>query len=105
MDIKNRVLETASDIQKLIILLAHADDSPIRGKLWLQKEVYLLSDKLEDIRDQSGYEAYLLGPHSDTVDEESKQLEDIGVISFDSGTNNTQVFPHFLANHDKEIPA
>ena len=28
-----------------------------------------------------------------------------GVISFDSGTNNTQVFPHFLANHDKEIPA
>lgn len=84
MNIKDRILETASDIQKIIILLASVDDDPIRGKLWLQKEVFLLADKIEEIREQSGYEAYLLGPHSDTVDEELEQLQDIGIITFDS---------------------
>lgn len=84
MDIESRVLDTASEIQNLIILLARANNSPIRGKLWLQKELFLLSDRLEEIREQSGYEPYLLGPHSDTVAEELSQLEDIGVISFDA---------------------
>ena len=76
--------ETASEIQKIIMLLTSIDDEPIRGKLWLQKEVFLLADKLEDIREQSGYDAYLLGPHSETVDDELTQLQDIGIVSFDS---------------------
>lgn len=96
MDIKSRILDTVSEIQELIILLAGANDSPIRGKLWLQKELFLLSDRLEEIRDQSGYEPYLLGPHSDTVDEELSQLEDIGVISFDANKI-------YLTNFGQEI--
>jgi len=96
MDIKSRVLDTVSEIQELIILLARANDSPIRGKLWLQKELFLLSDRLEEIREQSEYEPYLLGPHSDTVDEELSQLEDIGVISFDANKI-------YLTNFGQEI--
>lgn len=84
MDIKDRMKETASEIQKIIMLLTSIDDEPIRGKLWLQKEVFLLADKLEDVREQSGYDAYLLGPHSETVDDELTQLQDIGIVSFDA---------------------
>ena len=47
MDYKEKVLRTITDIQSMIILLADADNVPIKGRTWLQKELFLLSERVE----------------------------------------------------------
>ena len=84
MDYKEKVLRTITDIQSMIILLADAGNIPIKGRTWLQKELFLLSERIEKLREDTSYEADLMGPYSDTVEEELRNLEQIGVISIDS---------------------
>jgi len=84
MDFKEKALRALTDIQSIIILLAHADNTPIRGRTWLQKEIFLLSERVEKIREDTSYEPDLMGPYSDIIEEELVQLEQIGVISIDS---------------------
>ena len=84
MDYKQRVLRSLTDIQEKIILLANAGKAPINGRTWLQKELFLLSERIEDLKKESSYEPDLMGPYSDTVEEELTQLENIGVISVDN---------------------
>ncbi len=84
MDYKDKVLRTITDIQSMIILLANADNVPIKGRTWLQKELFLLSERIEKLREDTSYEADLMGPYSDTVEEELRNLEQIGAVSIDS---------------------
>ena len=82
MDYKDKVLDNLDELQSLMILLAYADnDVPIKGKLKLQKMMYLLSDRIDSIREQSDYGPDLLGPYSEIIAEESQYLQDIGVFT------------------------
>lgn len=82
MDFKSKVLNNIDELQEFMILLAHSDNnSPIKGKLKLQKIMYLLADRIDDIKSQSSYEADMLGPYSEVVDEEAQYLQDIGVFT------------------------
>ena len=81
MEIKERVLETYDELQKFIILLANANDEPIRGRVKLQKMMFLLSDIIEEIKEESSYDEDNYGPYSDIIEEESQYLEQIGVLS------------------------
>lgn len=82
MDFKQKVLDNIDELQSLMILLAHVgDDTPIKGKLKLQKIMYLLADRIDAIREQSSFEPDMLGPYSEVVDEESQYLQDIGVFA------------------------
>ena len=81
MGIKEKVLESEDELQKFLILLASANNEPIKGRLKLQKMMFLLSDKIEEIRNQSSYDADNYGPYSEVVDEEAQYLEQIGVLS------------------------
>ena len=85
MEVKEKVLENDDELQKFIILLAYANDEPIRGRLKLQKMMFLLSDKIDEIKEQSSYDADNFGPYSEVVDEESQYLEQIGVLSTGPG--------------------
>ena len=86
MSFKEKVLNDVDELQSLMILLAYADNnSPIKGKLKLQKIMYLLADRIDEIREQSNYESDMLGPYSEVVDEESQYLQDIGVFTADEG--------------------
>ncbi len=85
MGIKEKVLEHVDQLQKFIILLANANNEPIRGRLKLQKMMFLLSDKIDEIKEQSSYCAGNYGPYSEVIDEESKYLEQIGVLSSNNG--------------------
>ncbi len=78
-------MENDDELQKFIILLAAANDEPIKGRLKLQKMMFLLSDKIDEIKEQSSYDADNYGPYSEVVDEESQFLEQIGVLSSGPG--------------------
>ena len=51
MNFEERVLRTLTDIQSMIILLANAGNIPIKGRTWLQKEMFLLAERIEKIRE------------------------------------------------------
>ena len=83
MNFEEKVLRTLTDIQSIIILLANAGNIPIKGRTWLQKEMFLLAERVEKIREDASYEPDLMGPYSDVIEEELTQLENLGVVSID----------------------
>lgn len=85
MGIKEKILEDGDELHKFIILLANANGESIKGRLKLQKMMYLLSDKIEVIKEQSSYDADNYGPYSEVVDEEEQYLEQIGVLTSSPG--------------------
>lgn len=107
MGIKEKVLED-DELQKFIILLANAEGEPIKGRLKLQKMMFLLSDKIEGIKEQSSYDADNYGPYSEVVDEESQYLEQIGVLSSKPGEiaitkEGKEIAEEIMKNEDKKI--
>ena len=85
MGIKEKILEDGDELHKFIILLANANGESIKGRTKLQKMMYLLSDKIEEIKEQSSYDADNYGPYSEVVDEEERYLEQIGVLTSSHG--------------------
>ena len=83
MSFEEKVLRTLTDIQSIIILLAKAENTPIKGRTWLQKEMFLLAERVEKIREDASYEPDLMGPYSDVIEEELIQLENLGIVSID----------------------
>ena len=82
-----RIIKNANDLQKLIILLANTNDEPIKGNVKLQKMMFLLSDRLEEIKEQSSYDADNYGPYSEIITNEVEYLEDVGVLA----RNNNEI--------------
>lgn len=78
---RQRVLDDLTLTQKYIVLLLGANDfQPLRGNLWLQKELFVLSEAFEDLREESDFEPYFLGPHSEFVEDEVDDLIQVGLI-------------------------
>ncbi len=81
MDIKKRILENLTETQKYTLLLLSANnDEPIKGKLWYQKELFLLSRNSDELAEQTDFEADFMGPYSESADEELQQLEYAKVV-------------------------
>ena len=106
MEIKEKILEDGDELHKFIILLANANDESIKGRLKLQKMMYLLSDKITEIKEQSSYDADNYGPYSEVVDEEEKYLEQIGVLTSSQGeialTKTGKEIAQELSKHEDE---
>lgn len=81
MDIKKRIFENLTETQKFTLLLLSAKNSePIKGKLWYQKELFLLSENNEELAEETDFEPDFMGPYSETADEELEQLESAEVV-------------------------
>lgn len=106
MGIKEKILEDANELHKFIILLAHANSESIKGRLKLQKMLYLLSDKIEEIEEQSSYDADNFGPYSEVVDVEEQYLEQVGVLTSSFGeialTKTGKEIAQELSKHEDE---
>ena len=87
MGIVERVPEEKGELGRFIILLANANDEPIRGRMKLQKMMCFLSRKVGEVKGQSGYGADRYGPYSETVDREERHLERTGVLACDNSGN------------------
>ena len=85
LEIKEKILRDVDVLHKFIILLVNANDEPINGKLKLQKMMFLLSDKLEAVKEKSCYDADNYGPHSEILDKEAQYLKQIGVLTSSMG--------------------
>ena len=80
-DLSDGELEAA---ERYLLLLLYApgprgiQGEPIRGDLWLQKELFLVSRNVEPLLEE--FEAYRLGPFSESVEEYKSQLEISGYV-------------------------
>lgn len=86
MKLKDRVLEILTETQKYTLLLLVANNyEAIKGKTHYQKELFLLSRNLEELKKEADFDADLMGPLSETADEELEQLEIVKVVEIKSG--------------------
>lgn len=68
-------------VQKYALLYASArDGEPVRGKLWYQKGIFLLMQKVPELTADLAYEPALMGPLSEALEWEIDQLEGLGLL-------------------------
>lgn len=67
--------------QKYSILLLNAhNNQPIVGKLWFQKELFLVSQNISKLEDETAFEEDLMGPYSENADADLEQLKIEGLV-------------------------
>lgn len=108
MGIREKILEDAEVLHRFIILLADANGGPVRGRLKLQTMMYLLSDKIEEVRIQSSYDADSHGPYSEVIDAEVQYLEYVGILTGNAGEialtqTGKETAQELSKNEDKKI--
>jgi len=69
-----------SIVEKYMLMLLYAAGGKVRGKLWLHKEMFVLSEAFSDLADELDFEAYSYGPFSETLEEYRDMLENSGLI-------------------------
>lgn len=75
MSERNRSNFGLSLTQKITILLYGANESdPIKGKLWYQKELFLISKAIPELEEEAEFESDFMGPYSELADEQADRL-------------------------------
>ncbi len=103
-----KILQDGNDLHKFIILLTNANDEPIKGMLKLQKMMYLLSDLMDEVKEQCSYVADNYGPYSKVVAKEARYLEQIGVLTGNVGEialtqMGKEIAQELYKNEDEEL--
>jgi len=81
MDIKKYILEDLSEVKKnLLLLLIAKSNEPIPGKIWFQKELFLISKNREELAEEADFESYFWGPYSELADSEMVELIQLGIV-------------------------
>src|SRR2546426_5512870 len=71
-------------LQRFILAVIGAQrKAPIRERLWLQKEIFLIANANKRLADASGFSAHLQGPFSEAVDAALADLKSLGLVSYD----------------------
>ena len=82
MSEKKRVEDDLSITQKVSILLIGANSfQPVRGKLWFQKELFLIAQNIRKLAEEADFESDFIGPYSEIAEEELDQLRREGIVS------------------------
>ena len=80
--INSRDIDLLSKSQFLILfLLASKKSAPIKGKLWLEKELFLLTESLPKLKELFDFEAYLYGPYSEIINSDLEVLIQMNYIN------------------------
>lgn len=90
----DKVLNTLTNLQKVsILLLAAKDFEPIKGKLWFQKELFLLSKNSQNLEKEANFEADFMGPYSESADVSLEQLMLSGIAEKEENSNAIRLTP------------
>lgn len=80
----DRFDELLTNIDKYLLMLFYSKDQElIRGKTWLQKEMFLIGQNVEEVGKK--YDAYLKGPFSEAVEKSADQFERSNYVIVDRG--------------------
>lgn len=83
----NEKIAQLNEVDRFILLLLGAKKSePVPGPIHLQKEMFLLQNMFPELADETDFEPYFLGPHSEIVADEAEQLKMSGLIKADPGS-------------------
>ena len=67
--------------QKYILLLLGTNyNEPITGKVWFQKELFLVSENIPRLEQETAFEGSLMGPYSENANAELDQLRTEGLV-------------------------
>lgn len=81
------IAEKLTPVQTYSLLLARAGEgNPIRGKLWLQKEMFLLSRAIPGLESELGFEASLKGPMSEALEWDVDQLVSVDLLRLEGSS-------------------
>ena len=70
--------------QKITVLLYGANNSePIKGKLWFQKELFLISKAIPELEEEAEFESDFMGPYSELADEQADRLRIEQILNSD----------------------
>jgi len=68
-------------VERYLLMLLFSSDSsekfaqPVKGKTWLQKEMFLLSQLIPELESETEYDPHLMGSYSEIVDEVAYQFD------------------------------
>ena len=86
MQSRNEKIEQLNEVHRFILLLLRANRfKPIPGALWLQKEMFLLQNVFPHLAEETDFEPYLMGPHSEIVADEAEELERSKLVRTEGG--------------------
>ena len=92
LDSVEEILSKMDPIQLYIILILGAKNlEPVKGRIWLQKEFFLVAQHIDKIRGLLDYEPYLLGPWSESVDVALEQLQASGLVKINGKIKLTKL--------------
>lgn len=73
-------IDLLSKTEKITLALIGIDDKPLKGKVWYQKELFLISKLDEELSDELEFEPHHYGPHSYDAEYKLENLESEGYI-------------------------
>ena len=79
-----RIADRLTSIQRVALLLVSVSKAtPVRGKLWFQKQVFAISKNLPKLSENLEYEPALMGPFSEALEVNVDQLVAVELLEQD----------------------
>jgi hypothetical protein len=75
------IIEDLSSLDIIILSLLHArNNEPVKGNLFFQKEMFVITDYIEEIKDPADYQPYLHGAWSEACKVHLKNLKSLSLV-------------------------
>lgn len=75
------IVEDLTDLDLAILQLLHAgNNDPLKGKVAFQKEMFLIADYIDKIREQTEFIPHTFGPYSEAAENEMGNLKSLGLV-------------------------
>lgn len=75
------IVEDLTDLDLAILHLLHAgNNDPLKGRVAFQKEMFLIADYIDKIREQTGFIPHAFGPYSKAAENEMGNLRALGLV-------------------------
>ncbi|MDD1724731.1 MAG: UPF0175 family protein [Methanospirillum sp.] len=76
------IVEDLTDLDLAILQLLQAGDNhPLKGKVAFQKEMFLIADYIDKIREQAEFIPHTFGPYSEAAENEIGNLRALGLVA------------------------
>lgn len=75
------IVEDLNDLDLAILHLLHAgDNDPLKGNVAFQKEMFLIADYIDKIREQAEFIPHTFGPYSEAAENGMRNLKSRGLV-------------------------